>query len=73
MSSASYSTTRGVGEWTDTTGSQVVTVGTQAPAVGDIEVRIDLTKNLTRREIKEALDRIWRFLDSGLWDTQNPL
>jgi hypothetical protein len=63
MASVSYSVNRGTLEQTLAAGSQTVTVGAAA-ATGDLSVSIDLTKNWTKREIKEALDVIFRFFDN---------
>jgi hypothetical protein len=73
MSSVSYSVARGTIENTLVAGSQTVTVGTSAPATLDLSVNIDLTKGWTKREIKEAVDAIWRYLDDALYDTNIPL
>lgn len=63
MASVSFSVTRGTGEASFSNGGVTVTEGTSAPGAGDMEVRIDLTKNLTKREIKEKFDHIFRWLD----------
>lgn len=43
-------------------GAVVVTIGTAAPGAGDLEVRIAsvLTVLWTKKELKQALDEIWR-------------
>ena len=64
MASVSFSLTRGTLIDTFASGSQTVTEGTSAPGAGDMEVRIDLTKNLTKKEIRQAMDVIWRFLNN---------
>jgi hypothetical protein len=60
MASASWSMVRGIPN--DNSTSVAVTEGTSAPGAGDIEVRVDLTKNFTKNEIEIYLDTIWRFL-----------
>lgn len=71
MASVSYSVARGTLEATLAAGSQTVTVGTSAPAALDVSVNIDLTKNLTKREIKEAIEVIWRYIDSPFYDASS--
>lgn len=61
MASVSFSLTRGTDIDTLTNGSQTVTEGTSAPGAGDLEIRMDLTKNITKRELKKLLDVIWRY------------
>lgn len=62
MASASWSMTRGNFNDDLATGAQAVTESNSAPGAGDIEVRVDLTKNFTKNEIELYLDTIWRFL-----------
>ena len=73
MSSASFSVTRGAAEQILAAGSQAVTEGTLAPGVGDMELRINLAQGLTKREIKELMDVIFRFLDNPNFSTSNGL
>ncbi len=74
MASASWSLTRGtLIDNVASSGSQTVTEGTSAPGAGDIEVRVDLTKNFTKKEIEQALDTIWRFLTNVNNSTKVPL
>jgi hypothetical protein len=72
MASVSYSVNRGTLEQTLAAGSQTVTVGTAA-ATGDLSLSVDLTKNWTKREVKEAMDVIFRYLDDALYDNTIPL
>lgn len=48
-------------------GTQTVTEGTSAPGAGDIEVRIGSTVTVawTRKELKNALDTIWRTINAS--------
>lgn len=73
MSSASFSMTRGNFNDDLATNVQAVTEGTSAPGAGDIEVRIDLSKNFTKNEIELYLDAIWRFLSDPGRSTSVPL
>jgi len=60
MASVSYSMTRGNMIDDLTNGTPAIAVGTSAPGAGDIEVHIDVTKNLGIREIRDHLETIWR-------------
>lgn len=73
MASASFSMTRGVSIDNLAAGAQAVTEGTSAPGAGDIEIRVDLTKNFTKAEIRRYLETIWRFLDNKDRSTSIPL
>lgn len=73
MASASWSMTRGNFNDDLAVGVQAVTEGTAAPGAGDIEVRVDLTKNFTKNEIELYLDTIWRFLTDPGRSTSVPL
>lgn len=73
MASVSFSMTRGNFNDDLTAGVQAVTEGSSAPGAGDIEVRIDLTKNFTKNEIELYLDSIWRFLMDPGRSTTVPL
>jgi hypothetical protein len=65
MASVSYSLVRGAQiDVVGASGSQVVTEGTSAPGAGDLEIRIDLTKNFTKKELKQSFDTIWRYLNN---------
>lgn len=66
MASISFTLARGAEIDTLSAGAQTITEGTQAPSTGDLEVRIDLTKNFTKREVRQALNSIARYiLDPG--------
>ena len=75
MAAVSFSMSRGTGEATLAAGSQTVTEGTSAPGAGEIEVRIadPGTVAWTKREIKEAMDTIYRFLQDVNRSTSIPL
>ena len=73
MASASWSMTRGNATDDLAAGVQAVTEGTSAPGAGDLEVRVDLTKNFTKNEIEQYLDIIWRFLSDPNRSTSVPL
>ena len=73
MASVSYSLTRGTMIDTLAAGSQTVTVGSSAPGAGDMEIRIDLTKNFTKKELRIAFGVIWKFLSDSTRDTSIPL
>jgi hypothetical protein len=73
MASVSYSLTRGTTIDTLSVGAQTVTAGTSAPGAGDLEIRIDLTKNFTKNELELAFDTIWRFIENSNNDTNFPL
>lgn len=67
MASVSFSVVRGkISSPVD------VTEGTAAPGTGDLEVRLDLTKNFNKLELKQALDAIWRFASSPEFSTTIP-
>ena len=66
MASVSFSATRG------SLNEAGITEGTSAPGAGDIEIRIDLTKNLTKREIEEAFGVFFRFLSDPIFSTTVP-
>lgn len=66
MANFSYSMSRGIAiDKLGQSGSQSVTTGTLAPNAGDIEVRISDTNGITKREVKELLDNIFRYLDNS--------
>lgn len=73
MASVSYSINRGAAIDTLTAGSQSITAGTSAPGAGDMEIRIDLTKNFTKNELKQYFETIWRFIENPNLDTNFPL
>jgi hypothetical protein len=74
MASASWSLTRGtLIDNVASSGSQTVTEGVLAPGVGDLEIRVDLTKNLTKKEIRQAIETIWRFIKNNNNSTSVPL
>lgn len=74
MANVSFSMVRGfTSENTLAAGTSNVTVGTLAPNAGDIEVRISTTNNITKREIEEALESIFRFLSNPANSTTIPL
>ena len=63
MASISFSVNRGtLIDTLGAAGSQTVTEGTDAISTGDLELIIDGTKHWTKKEIKQALDVIWRYL-----------
>lgn len=74
MASVSYSITND-GDTIDVlaAGSQKITAGTSAPGTGDLEIRIDLTKNFTKAQLERAFDTIWRFIEDPGRDTNFPL
>lgn len=75
MAAVSFSLTRGTTIDTLAAGSQTVTEGTSAPGAGDIELRITdpATIPWTKREIKEAMDVFYRFLQDANRSTSIPL
>jgi len=73
MASVSYQVNRGTLIDTLAAGSQTVSVGTAAPSSGDMEIRVDLTKNWTKNELRHAWDTIWRFIENSNNDTNFPL
>lgn len=74
MAAISFSTTRnGDAINSLTAGAQVVTEGTQAPSAGQLEIRLADGVPWTKRELKTALDNIWRFLQDPLNSTSIPL
>lgn len=75
MAAVSFSLSRGTDENTLAAGSQTVTEGTSAPGAGDLEIRIadPGTVAWTKREIKEAVDTIWRYLTDANKSTTIPL
>lgn len=74
MTSASWSTSRGALEFNVSgSGSQPITEGTNVPGAGDIELRVNLAANMTKREIKEAVDAFYRFLSDVNFSTSVPL
>lgn len=64
MAAISFSLSRGTDENTLSGGAQTVTEGTSAPGAGDLEVRLadPATAPWSKREIKEAMDVVFRFL-----------
>jgi hypothetical protein len=73
MADASFSMSRGVSMDDLANGVQAVTEGTSAPGAGDIEIRINLAAGLTKREIKELLEVMWRYLSDTNFSTSVPL
>lgn len=73
MASASFSLTRGTLQDKLSGGAQTVTEGTLVPGAGDLEVRIDLTKNFTKKEVKNAFDVIWRYIQNPNSSTTLPI
>jgi len=74
MASASYQINRGtLIDNVEGSGSQPISTGTAAPTSGDLEIRVDLTKNWTKRELKDAFLTIWRFIENPNNDTNFPL
>jgi hypothetical protein len=70
MASASFQVARGA----LSSAASDVTEGTAAPTTAnDIEVRIDLAAGWTKREIKDALGKVWEFLDNPNYSTTIPL
>lgn len=69
MAAISVSLSRGASESDlGQAGAQTVTLGTNAPAAGDVEIRFSnasLTAGLTTREAKELIEILWRFLIGG--------
>jgi len=65
MAAISFSLSRGTLENTLAAGSQSITEGTSAPGAGDIELRIadPGTVAWTKREIREAVNAIYRYLE----------
>jgi len=65
MAALSFSVARGATENVFAAGSQSVTPGTNAPAAGDVEVRISdagLTAGITEREVTELVGTIMRYI-----------
>lgn len=75
MAAVSFSLSRGALLDTLAAGSQTITEGTAAPGAGDIELRIADPGSVawTKREIKEAVEAIWRFLQDPTKSTSIPL
>lgn len=64
MASFSYGINRG----TIDAGAESITVGTLAVSTNDIELRVDKTKSLTRREIIMAMELFIRRLEDGRYN-----
>jgi hypothetical protein len=74
MTAASFQIARGVGTDSLSAGSQTVTEGTAAPTTANgIEVRVDVAGGWTKKEVRNALNVIWRFLNNRLNSTSIPL
>jgi len=75
MAAVSFSLSRGTLENTLAAGSQSITEATSAPGAGDIELRIadPGTTPWTKREIREAVNAIYRFLEDVNRSTTIPL
>jgi hypothetical protein len=74
MASASFQVARGAFNDTLAVGAQTVTEATAAPTTANgIEVRIDVAGGWTKREIREALNVVWRFLDNPMNSTSIPI
>ncbi len=55
-------------------GSQTVTEGTAAPTTANtLQVRVDMAVPWTKREIKVAMDTLWRYLMDTTKSTSIPL
>ncbi len=56
------------------TGAQNVTEGTAAPTTANrLQVRVDMAVPWTKREIKVAMDTLWRYLMDTTKSTSIPL
>jgi hypothetical protein len=65
MAAISLSISRGTSDSDFATGAQSVTVGANAPAAGDVEVRFSsasLAAGLTTREANELMGLLWQFI-----------
>lgn len=65
MAAISFSIARGAGIQTVAAGSQSVTAATNAPAAGDVEIRLSsaaLAAGLTQREVRELAEIIIAFI-----------
>lgn len=65
MAALSFSMSRnGLTEDGRTAGTGTVTQDTQAPNAGDVEIRISaaaIAAGISKMELEEMLDRLWRF------------
>jgi len=64
MASFSYGLNRG----TVDKGPEDITVGTLAITTNDVELRVDKTKSLTRREIIQIMEAFIRRLEDGRYN-----
>lgn len=46
-----------------------VLTGTNAPGTGDLEIRLDRTKVLTRKEANKLIDEIKKYINDGMLNT----
>lgn len=74
MAAISFSMARNGGaEYTLAAGSQTVTEAANAPAAGDIEIRLADGVPWTKLELYQALETLWRFIDDVNETTSIPL